>query len=51
MIEDHKEDVNAFDQGINMVKNGEMRVFAKKTLPFLKIHLKAAEKIKADQGR
>ncbi|MDN3583457.1 DUF4142 domain-containing protein [Mucilaginibacter flavus] len=47
MIDDHAQDTSEFVRGIKVVKYPEMSAFAKKTLPVLKMHLAAAEKIKA----
>jgi putative membrane protein len=46
MIKDHKEDTTEFARAIRVVKYPEMIAFAKKTLPVLKMHLAAAEKMK-----
>lgn len=47
MVKDHEEDTTEFARAIKVVKYPEMAAFAKKTLPVLKMHLSAAEKVKA----
>jgi putative membrane protein len=46
MVKDHAQDTTDFVRGIKVTKYPEMTAFAKKTLPILKMHLAAAEKIK-----
>jgi len=45
MVKDHEEDTTAFARGIKVVKYPEILAFAKKTLPVLKMHLAAAQKL------
>lgn len=45
MIEDHKADIKDFEKAIKDLKDVDLKAFAKKTLPVLKKHLAAIEKI------
>jgi putative membrane protein len=47
MVKDHKEDTTEFVRAIKVIKYPEMTAFAKKTLPVLKMHLAAAQKIES----
>ena len=44
MVEDHKEDIKAFENAAENAKNEHIRQWAQKTLPTLKQHLEIAEK-------
>jgi putative membrane protein len=46
MVKDHEQDTTDFVRAIKVVKYPEMSAFAKKTLPVLKMHLAAAQRIK-----
>ena len=45
MIEDHKEDIEAFENATKILQDAELKAFAVNTLPVLKKHLDAIEKI------
>jgi putative membrane protein len=45
MIDDHKEDVKEFDKATQKLKDPDLKAFATKTLPVLKMHLAAISKI------
>ena len=45
MVADHKEDVDLFDKDSKDSKDAELKAFAGKTLPTLKMHLDAINKI------
>jgi putative membrane protein len=45
MVDDHKEDIKAFEEAAKKVKYPEMQAFITKTLPVLKMHLASIEKI------
>lgn len=45
MIDDHKEDIKEFEDAAKNVKDPELKAFAVKTLPTLKMHLDAIQKI------
>jgi len=45
MIDDHKEDIKEFEDAAKNVKDSELKAFAVKTLPTLKMHLDAIQKI------
>jgi putative membrane protein len=47
MVKDHKEDIDEFVRGIKVVKETDLLAFVKKTLPVLKMHLAAAQRIKS----
>jgi putative membrane protein len=47
MVKDHEQDTTEFVRGTKVAKYPEMAAFAKKTLPVLKMHLAAAQKIKS----
>lgn len=49
MVKDHIEDTTEFARAIKVVKYPEMLAFAKKTLPTLKMHLEAAQKVQSTQ--
>ena len=44
MVEDHKEDIKAFENAAKNAEQEQIRQWAQKTLPTLKQHLKLAEK-------
>lgn len=46
ITEDHKEDIQAFEEAVTKVKYPEIRAFIRKTIPLLKKHLAALEKIR-----
>ena len=46
MVDDHKKDVKAFEDAAKNCKDSDLKAFANKTLPTLKMHLEAIEKIK-----
>jgi putative membrane protein len=45
MVDDHKTDVKEFDKASQKVKDPDLKAFAGKTLPVLKMHLAAITKI------
>lgn len=45
MIDDHKEDIKEFEDAAKNVKDPDLKAFAVKTLPTLKMHLDAIQKI------
>jgi putative membrane protein len=45
MVDDHKKDVKAFDDATKSVKDTDIKAFAVKTLPTLKMHLDMINKI------
>jgi putative membrane protein len=45
MVDDHKEDIKKFEDAAKNCKNDELKAFAVKTLPTLKMHLAAIQKI------
>ena len=45
MVDDHKKDIEKFEDAAKNVKNDELKAFAVKTLPTLKMHLAAIQKI------
>lgn len=45
MIEDHQTDIKDFESAIQTLKDPDLKAFAQKTLPTLKMHLAAIEKI------
>jgi putative membrane protein len=47
MVEDHKKDIAAFENARVKVKYPEMKALIEKTIPMLKMHLSAIEKIQA----
>jgi len=46
MVDDHKKDVKAFEDAAKNCKDSDLKAFANKTLPTLKMHLQVIEKIK-----
>jgi len=48
MVDDHKKDVKAFEDAAKNCKDSDLKAFANKTLPTLKMHLEAIEKIKKE---
>jgi putative membrane protein len=47
MVEDHQEDIKSFETALKELKDPELKAFATETLPTLKMHLSAIEKIQA----
>jgi putative membrane protein len=45
MIKDHKEDIQKFEDAVKSIKDSDLKAFAANTLPTLKKHLDAIEKI------
>lgn len=45
MIDDHKKDIKDFEDASNNCKDADLKAFAVKTLPTLKMHLDAIQKI------
>jgi len=45
MIDDHKEDIKEFEDAAKNLKDADLKAFAVKTLPTLKMHLDAIQKI------
>lgn len=45
MIDDHKEDIKEFEDAAKNLKDPDLKAFAVKTLPTLKMHLDAIQKI------
>jgi putative membrane protein len=45
MIDDHKEDIKEFEDAAKNCKDADLKAFAVKTLPTLKMHLDAIQKI------
>lgn len=45
MVDDHQKDIKDFEQADKIVKYPEMKAFIEKTLPVLKMHLAAIQKI------
>lgn len=45
MIDDHKEDIKEFEDASKNCKDADLKAFAVKTLPVLKMHLDAIQKI------
>ena len=45
MVDDHKKDIKEFEDAINILKDPDLKAFAVKTLPTLKKHLDAIQKI------
>lgn len=45
MIDDHKEDIKEFEDAAKNLKDADLKAFAAKTLPTLKMHLQAIQKI------
>ena len=45
MIGDHQKDIKAFREAIGTLKDADLKAFAEKTLPTLKMHLAAVQKI------
>jgi len=48
MTDDHKEDIDLFEKTAEGIKDPDLKAFATKTLPVLKMHLDSAKKIKSD---
>jgi putative membrane protein len=46
MVDDHKEDIDKFEDEVNKGNDSNVKAFASKTLPVLKKHLEHAQKIK-----
>jgi putative membrane protein len=47
MVEDHKKDIKEFEAASNKLTDPELKAFAVKTLPTLKMHLASVQKIQA----
>jgi putative membrane protein len=47
MVDDHKEDISEFERAEKVVKYPELQAFVKKTLPVLRMHLAAIQKIQS----
>ena len=47
MIEDHQKDIQEFSNACKSLKDPELKAFANETLPVLKMHLAAIQKVKA----
>lgn len=45
MVEDHQEDIKSFEVAVTQLKDPELKGFATQTLPTLKMHLAAIQKI------
>lgn len=45
MVKDHQEDVDAFEKASNNSKDADLKAFASKTLPVLKMHLDSAKAV------
>lgn len=45
MVEDHKKDINEFEKAANNVMDADVKAWASKTLPVLRIHLDSAQAI------
>lgn len=50
-LKDHKETVALFEKAANDLDDPELKAFAKKTLPTLKMHLEHAEKLAGKFGK
>lgn len=48
MNDDHKDDIDLFEKASKSLPDGELKAFAAKTLPTLKMHLDSAKAIKKD---
>jgi putative membrane protein len=48
MVDDHKADIKDFEDASGKVKNADLKAWIDKTLPTLKNHLQAAEKIQKE---
>lgn len=46
MISDHKKDISLFEDASNNLKDPDLKAFAAKTLPTLKMHLEHCQKVK-----
>jgi putative membrane protein len=46
MVEDHQQDIKDFESAITRLKDPELKAFATSTLPTLKMHLAAIQKVK-----
>ena len=51
MVKDHKDAVSAFEKAANEAKDGDVKAFATKTLPTLKMHLSMAEDLNKKVGK
>lgn len=45
MVEDHKKDINEFEKATNNVMDPDVKAWASKTLPVLRVHLDSAQAI------
>ena len=50
MVENHKEDIQAFQKEAQYSQDSDVKHFAAKTLPTLQGHLSKIEKIQSDFG-
>jgi putative membrane protein len=48
MTDDHKEDIDLFEKASTNLSDADLKAFAAKTLPVLKLHLDSAKAIKGD---
>ena len=51
MVNDHKKAVEAFEKASNDAKDADVKAFAAKTLPTLKMHLTMAEDLQSKVGK
>ena len=47
MVDDHQEDIKSFESALKELKDPELKAFAAETLPTLKMHLAAVQKVEA----
>jgi putative membrane protein len=45
MVDDHQEDIKAFEKSSNDAKDADIKAFASKTLPTLRMHLDSAKAV------
>ena len=45
-VDDHKDDIKAFERAADKAQDPEVKSFAAKTLPTLKTHLQFAQEVK-----
>ena len=50
-VKDHKEDIAKFEKASKDVKNADLKAWIDKTLPTLKEHLAAAQKLPENGGK
>jgi putative membrane protein len=51
MVADHKKAVKAFEKALTQAKDADVKAFATKTLPTLKMHLSMAEELQKKVGK